>query len=287
MFLSTQTICSFKQFALPISSLCQTIVIKMKFQLVSDLHLEFDPKPNIQPLTDTLFLGGDIGYPNKIEYKEFLFDMASKFKNVYLVAGNHEFYKNEYHLAKEQIQKLCNEKSNLHFLDRSEIVHHDLENDEKFRIVGCTLWSHVPPNSESIVGYMINDYRYIQYNDPVTRIKRMLKVSDTNRFHNEDVKFIESKIATAAKHGEQIIVLAHHAPLAKGCSSPEHDDSPINSAFQTSLDHLMGGPVKLFCFGHTHFNADISIGGTRILANQKGYSEEYINWNPNTVFEIE
>jgi len=64
-----------------------------RFQYVSDLHLEFRKKVlRIPPVAPFLLLAGDIGYPCRSLYREFLRYAAHDFEKVFLVAGNHEFY---------------------------------------------------------------------------------------------------------------------------------------------------------------------------------------------------
>jgi predicted phosphodiesterase len=65
----------------------------MKFQIISDVHLEFginDIMEQIPVLSDTICLLGDIGYPDSINYKNFIYELSEKFKNVFVITGNHE-----------------------------------------------------------------------------------------------------------------------------------------------------------------------------------------------------
>lgn len=210
--------------------------------------------------------------------------MSDQFKQVYVILGNHEFYKNEYCAAKEKASAICKERENLFFLDKTSILHHDSETNTKCKIVGCTLWSHIPPENEKHLGFLINDYHLIQYNDPTTGIKRLLSTSDTNRMHREEVQFIQQEIENAE---EPVLVMTHRAPLNENCSHPRFKNMPTNCAFETDLSSMMNHKVKQWMFGHTHFNSDQMIGATRVISNQKGYKEEGIHWNPNKVFQIE
>ena len=99
----------------------------IRFQLLSDLHVEFtnvlEKMPTIEAKCDTLALignryycdpfrnnfKGDIGNPisqNKA-YSILLEAQSKQFKNVLVVAGNHEFYANEYFTAKQNINEVC------------------------------------------------------------------------------------------------------------------------------------------------------------------------------------
>ena len=74
----------------------------MKIQYLSDLHLELMSThkfsklcEKIIPKCDILVLAGDIGDPlhHNDRYKFFLHSMSKKFKKVFLVSGNHEYYR--------------------------------------------------------------------------------------------------------------------------------------------------------------------------------------------------
>jgi len=67
-----------------------------KFQIVSDLHIEYrndeipDPLSLITPTADNLILAGDIGSLYKFnQLKGFLQNLCKYFKNVLYVPGNH------------------------------------------------------------------------------------------------------------------------------------------------------------------------------------------------------
>jgi len=85
-----------------------------KFQLLSDIHLEFPSAlehfPPFPVLAPYLFLVGDIGYPSKESYAKFLFAQSERYKGVFILAGNHEYYKTIYQQAKRDIIKICEQK---------------------------------------------------------------------------------------------------------------------------------------------------------------------------------
>ena len=126
-----------------------------KFQIVSDLHIEYrttevpDPLTLITPSADVLILAGDIGsFYQYDQLKTFLVNLCPHFKVVIYVPGNHEYYTVQGHKPQKMNNLLQNfirmEKSidNLYILNRSSAQIEDV------CIVGCTLWSdpktHVP-----------------------------------------------------------------------------------------------------------------------------------------------
>jgi predicted MPP superfamily phosphohydrolase len=127
----------------------------MKIQYVSDIHLEFYSKlPKITPVADVLVLAGDIGYPTSKIYVQFLKEMNTLFKKVFLITGNHEYYADK-HIEDidTQIQQIINSNDlkNISFLNCS------YEDYEGYRFVGATLWSHIDNPS-----YTINDTTQIK-----------------------------------------------------------------------------------------------------------------------------
>lgn len=81
--------------------------------------------------------------------------------------------------------------------------------------------------------------------------KRRITTEDTNKWHNGDVEYIQEQIKIAKQEGQIAIVLTHHAPLTKGTSHPRNDGQLLSQGFSTDLQHLMGYPVSVWCFGHT------------------------------------
>lgn len=71
------------------------INILMKFQFISDIHLESRKKiPIIEKIKDidNLFLLGDIGIPGTDIYVKFMDWCSKNYKNVFIIYGNHEYY---------------------------------------------------------------------------------------------------------------------------------------------------------------------------------------------------
>ncbi len=68
-----------------------------QIQLASDLHLEknsnipFDQL--IKPSAPWLALCGDIGYCEQEIYQNFIKWVSTKFEKVFVIAGNHEYYR--------------------------------------------------------------------------------------------------------------------------------------------------------------------------------------------------
>eukprot|EP01126_Amoeba_proteus_P023943 TRINITY_DN2405_c0_g4_i3.p1 TRINITY_DN2405_c0_g4~~TRINITY_DN2405_c0_g4_i3.p1 ORF type:complete len:387 (+),score=72.24 TRINITY_DN2405_c0_g4_i3:290-1450(+) len=81
-----------------------------------------------------------------------------------------------------------------------------------------------------------------------------------------------------------VVVLTHHAPTFQNSSAPQFEGSPTNEAFATNLHSLMGGVVKYWAFGHTHWSSCQLISDTFVLSNQFGY---LFNFSSNTRYKNE
>lgn len=265
----------------------------MRIQIASDLHIEFPkvyghPRTQIPAKAPAIALAGDIGSPihpkNGPQFVAFLEDLTTRFEKVFVVAGNHEFYSAEYDEVKKKIHEICSANSKLVFLDKTSVFY------DGVRVLGCTLWSDVPPSAEGIVESYINDYNLISIRDPNTGTSRRLRVSDTKRFHEEELFWLQKEVDMARQRGEKVVILTHHAPLMSGTSDPKFSNQPTNHAFATDLSRMMDGNcVKLWGFGHTHFSSDQMCNGTRVVSNQLGYlhmERVHEKFCADTVYEV-
>ena len=246
----------------------------MKLQVLSDIHLEFGLAtfdfPVVAPY---LALCGDIGDPATAVYKNFLALQATRFEKVFILAGNHEFYHKTVGECKELIRNACQQTpEKLIFLDRSAY-----ELPGGYVVLGTTLWSYVTPAQEVMVKCFLADFRQI----------RSWRLEDNQRTHAEEVQWLQKALQQVAREDKKALVLTHHAPSTKGTASPQHENSPISSAFSTDLEYLIGPPVCLFAFGHSHFSTDQYINGVRVVSNQAGYPDEGIAFDPAFCVELQ
>lgn len=244
-----------------------------KFQLWSDLHLEVtDMKlSDYVPTAPYLFLAGDIADPGSQKYRTLLQSVAPAHSYVFVIAGNHEYYDYSMESANKELKRMCAAIGhNIIFLNNATF---DIP-DTDIRIAGTTLWSNVRATQEKDVGCLVADYRRITG----WSLKR------NNAQHAFDVDFIKTEIDQALKDEKVLILLTHHAPLLTGTSHLQYENSGISSAFQTDLSHLMGAPVAMWCFGHTHHCSDQMCGTTRVVSNQRGYSWEDGRFEMSKVF---
>ena len=187
---------------------------------------------------------------------------------------------------KEHIRQLCDSHPRLMFMDKTSLLINNV------RILGTTLWSYVPPNGKDICEMYLNDYRIIFTENPNDPSKpNTLTAAKSNEWFEDELRWLESEIAGSMQRGEpSVMVLTHHTPSFYKTSAPQYDTHPWKShaavdsgperrwthcCFSSDLERMFAPTtnVKVWAFGHTHFNNDQIVGGTRLVSNQKGYSK--------------
>jgi UDP-2,3-diacylglucosamine pyrophosphatase LpxH len=250
-----------------------------KFQIVSDLHIEYesndvpDPLTLITPSADILILAGDIGSFYKYDQlKTFLVKLCFHFRVVIYVPGNHEYYTMKGYTPQRMNTLFQNfahiEQSidNLYILNRSSAQIDDV------CIVGCTLWSD--PKIQ-IPSYMV---RIPGLNTIVYQQK-----------HAGDLAYIKKMIKYCQKKEVKLLVVTHHCPTYSVITSKKKLNDRYVSLYATDLDDLLNKEmVHTWVAGHIHSNFDlITEGGTRLVGNQKGKPRDRItDYNKSLVITV-
>ena len=264
-------------------------MVKFKFQLFSDIHIEFTKKiPKIPNLAPYLFLAGDIGKINTNNFKDFIEYANTYWKKVFYVCGNHEYYhSNKTHSEINQLYaNLFSNYSNFVFLDDS---YYDLDigttknPDEKIRIYGSTLWSQVTQT------WGLNDFNMIK----IKNEKEWTVPIDSDYFNKLHSNSLKKLVAITKESSEKMIVITHFPPLRKTSSQ---NNVTSHSNYQTQPEYLANyfandltdaklknldtneeefySNIKLWLSGHTHYSYDFVFNKTRFLSNQIGYINE-------------
>ena len=273
----------------------------MKFQLISDIHLEFYKKSYtsggedippfaIKPAAPYLILAGDIGKPYSDLYNEFMVHCSRKWKKVFVIAGNHEYYcqKRKMSSIEEKLEALNEKLPNVHYLQKSTYLLKEKTEEEDddlssspILIAGCTLWSHIKNAS---VKFLMNDYLKIHKKNEKTGMYDRITVEDTNSLHAQCVEdwiwpeILSSKIP--------VLMISHHAPITKDVAPPKYRGDITNEAYCTDLEYLMeeNSPIKVWCYGHNHWFNQTKVNNTNIYCNPMGYPGEETNYIENFTF---
>ena len=252
--------------------------------LHSDLHLERQglPKDWLQEMPDILILAGDIVRID--DSYRLLTDLADKYKDMQIlyVTGNHEYYDIENMLEAERILKASlKSHERIHFLQNDTIEINGI------RFLGTTGWSRMLSlgiekqlEAKYLVGYSINDFRLIGYED------RIFTVDDCIELGEQQYEWLKTELSkdTGCKH---TVVITHFSPSLK-LRNTQFPIDEMSAYFHASFDDLIEKyQPDIWMFGHTHANFDIHMGMTRVISNQKGYGRECINsYQPDWVISL-
>lgn len=254
----------------------------VSFAILSDLHLETPAsRPTYLEFSfaatcPNLALLGDIGLANDPRLFTFLEDQLSRFKIVFYVLGNHEPYDSTLEAAREALKAFKDESNrrkanddrlgNFILLDQ---VRYDLT--PTITILGCTLFSSITSDQKSSVSLFVSDFSRIQD----------WNIDSHNSAHSSDLAWLNDQVTQIAEKEPErnIVIFTHYSPTAiPKANEPRHlqDANGVRSAFVTDLSEQAcwtSTCVKLWAFGHTHFNCDFvePVTKKRVFANQKGY----------------
>jgi len=248
----------------------------MKIQYWSDLHLEFKKNEEyimqrrIDVVGDILILAGDITYWSAQYFARPFFDKISdKFKLVYMIPGNHEFY-NGYDISVLEQPVKINVRNNVY------LVNNITESIDGVDFFFTTLWSKIKSINAFYIEQNVNDFHLIKYKGET------LTYNDFNQLCSKSYQFLEDSIKKS--FSKKKVVVTHHCPT-QVANAKEFWHSQLNEAFVFELyDFIYHNPIDYWIFGHTHRNeAEVEINGTKVLTNQLGY----VNWLEHKTFVID
>jgi len=195
-----------------------------RLQYISDIHLErMTGRPMfnriVRPVTGTLALAGDIGYPKKALYPKFIEYCKENWDDVVVVAGNHEFdegYDNNLILMRE----ICSQWQNVHFLHNDSVYLKHL----RVNFCGTTLWS---PKSKY-------------------------------HLHKEAVSWLDSALYNATVLQANTVVVTHHMPT-KRLTHNRYASYKNVDGFSSNLDEMICWPVRAWVSGHSHHQKEVKL----------------------------
>ena len=249
-------------------------------QIISDLHLETHPSYEDFDFPVTarhLALLGDNGHICDEAFFKWLESLLARYETVFFLLGNHEPYHMRLSSAKARVRSFASEMESLRvtssigqfvFLDQTRYDFHGVANGG-VTILGCTLFSRVVPEQAKEVAD-----RFVDFKDIID-----WEVEDHNDLHQADVQWLNNEVEKISKEDPDkiIIVFTHYSPsIDNRTKNPRYEKSSVYSGFMTDLSGQTcwkRPTVKLWAFGHTHYNLDFKDEetGKRVVANQKGY----------------
>jgi predicted phosphodiesterase len=238
-------------------------MVQMKLRILSDLHLEGGEYDYTYKHAgeEVLILAGDIHTRGR---HSILLKKVPKDVEIFMVAGNHEYYRGSFDRTNDELKALEEHYPNFHYLLDQSITFKGVD------IFGGTMYSDLllygfDPLVEIETQHGINDFMWITKNDKGRY--RTWRVEDHKTCHE---KFcFEFTGWLKRTEGCKRVVITHFVPTEQAIHS-QYRMSRLNPYFTSNMEHLMGWE-GLWIFGHTHSSYRGKIGDTELICNPKGY----------------
>jgi len=253
----------------------------MKFQLISDLHLEnYKELPKIRdlftPLAPNLILAGDICFIKHRHFLPFFQKLSPLFRRIIYVLGNHEFYMNN-DLRMDTIscmtlkaKAILEPFNNIQILDKEFI-----ELDDDIVVLGCTLWSYISKKDFTCGMQYLPQSNFVRHKTTI-----VLRPDITNKMYLEQKIWLKDML-DRFEHKKKIVV-THYVPSSKGIDDQFHF---FTKAYYSHSDDLVR-QANIWCCGHTHEQKIVHIGKTPLYINAAGNPSQKKEGPQNMVFII-
>ena len=238
-----------------------------------------------------LVLAGDIGLPHypscNARFEAFIKNVASRFKGVILIEGNHEHYGGDFPKTYRAVENLLDEflgyRPNVHHLNNSCVVIDDVA------FIGATLWTDCD-NRNPHANYLwtgMADYKKIRTGPEHETYQRKFNAADTAQEWFRSKNYIFEEIRRQELVGNKVVVVTHHGVSSMSCHADYKNDA-MNMFFysEMTVDFMDLNP-DLIIHGHTHRAFDYyldstkEISKTRVIVNPRGYPGENKNIGEN------
>lgn len=242
----------------------------MRIQYFSDIHLEFGAMERPNADADIVVAAGDIGLGTQgLEW------LKTFGKPVVYVAGNHEFYGQEYHATIEALHR-GTENSKVHYLECESLVIGET------RFLGCSLWTELGGEENDRLEDLqrqINDFRRIRFHGEA------LTFAQYSQLHRKSRRWLISQLDQP--FDGRTVVVTHHAPTP--WSWHESPTSIKRFAYCNDLKEFFHNyEIAAWFHGHTHVISDYRCAGARVLCNPRGYHPNQLvgEFDPCKVVEL-
>lgn len=241
--------------------------------VLSDLHLDVCPLDLDPPDHDVAVVAGDASERLCRHVLPWLADLRARTgRPVVYVPGNHDFWRGTYQRELAEARPLAAD-AGVSLLVEGETVQH-----AGVRFVGATLWTDwalrpdqraraLSDGADRATG--LRDVRRVKWRRGPGSYSAFLPTVSA-ALHREQRRRVEDTLAVP--HAGPTVVVTHHAPHERSLRGGEWRE-PVDAAYASDLSAVLEGPhaPALWVHGHVHESKDYTVGGTRVVANPRGY----------------
>lgn len=244
------------------------------FQYFSDVHTElYKSSPgkikkfDIKVCAPYVILAGDIGDPFSNLYSDFLEDLSKLYEYVFLVSGNHEYYKTRcsdkcfiedniwMKSVDDKIREVCQQFPNVIYL-QDDVYH--IEGTD-ISVYGATFWTDIKEEEKLDVQFNLMDYRKIPGFNMNIGINK----------HTNSCRKLEDIVYKY--NDRRFVVISHHLPSYKLINPKYINIVPrINSSYASDIKVAEHPNIVAWVAGHTH----IPVQKGKFYVNPIGYPGE-------------
>ena len=231
----------------------------MKIQVLSDLHLEFEPYDWQDAGADVVVLAGDID----LGLSGIRWALDTITKPVIYVLGNHEFYHHEFPDLIAVARNFCR-GTHVHVLESDAVTIEGVE------FIGATFWTDFKLYGDQSAAMLaakntMADYRVIKQSGG-----REFAPEATSDLHQFTLDWLRDLPDTNLPR----VVVSHHAPSEQSVPA-QYKNHELTPAFATDLSDIVTQiKPSLWIHGHMHESADYRLNDTRVVCNPRGYPQE-------------
>jgi PAS domain-containing protein len=214
-----------------------------------------------------ILLGGDIHYRPEL-LGEMLQDIRRTQRDetvLIVVPGNGEYAGQELGEARRKYRAAVDAVPGAIFLDDDTA-----ELPSGLRVIGSTLWSHVPAGQIVACNEMFGDIATAGV-DHIRLGDKPLTLADCNEMHRQARSFIEDELRSlSAAERSRTVVCTHFWPTLRPFTGPDGQSSAERHIIGSDLEALIAecGP-RLWLCGHAHTTHQITICSTKISSNPR------------------
>ena len=245
----------------------------MKYQIMSDLHIDYPGSHGIPPLApgvDVVIVAGDT--------RQGLVESIASLRRAYpspteivMVAGNHELWSKKLSFEEHFDEgHAAAEVHDVHLLENAVQVIRGV------RILGATLWTDYELHGSDLreaamrtAAVTMADHKRIKWTrDPWARFRP----AEARIMHFQSRTFFEEELAKP--HAGPSVCVSHHA-MTLDAIAPAHQRSILSAAYASEMQPMIDRfQPDLVVTGHTHYGIDLKRGRTRMISNPAGYADE-------------